>query len=194
MQPQSIFEITQTKVPTELPVFGCSLLDHPEVLLLAMAAAEELKIAHPASTPSNVRSDYMSPWKSHLLTTKLEPLIKLVAEKIKNSSIDFLNTDLTALNYELIVADCWCAVYEATNHTIPHSHFPSDFSAVIYLEMEADSSPIIFNESLVVNPASGTVIFFPGSLPHHVPATKGKRVIVAINYIKIPFVNQGQSV
>jgi hypothetical protein len=60
--------------------------------------------------------------------------------------------------------------------------------------MEADSAPIIFNESLVVNPASGTVIFFPGSLPHHVPETKGKRVIVAINYIKIPSVNQGYSV
>ena len=122
--------------------------------------------------------------------TDLEQRLKLY-QIIKNASIDFLNTDLTTLNYELIVADCWCAVYEATNHTIPHSHFPSDFSAVIYLEMVEESAPIIFNESLVINPASGTVIFFPGSLPHHVPATKGKRVIVAINYIKIPSVNQG---
>ena len=194
MNEQSPFEITQLKVLTEVSVFGCSLLDHPSEILLAKSAVKELREQYSESAVSNVMAEYMSPWKSHLLTTKLEPLIKLVAEKIKNSSIIFLNTDLTALNYELIVADCWCAVYEATNHTIPHSHFPSDFSAVIYLEMEADSAPIIFNESLVVNPASGTVIFFPGSLPHHVPATKGKRVIVAINYIKIPFVNQGQSV
>jgi hypothetical protein len=191
MHEQSPFQITQLKVQTEASVFGCSLLDHPHVILLAKSAVDELREKYPESAVSNVMADYMSPWKSHLLTEKLEPLIRLVAEKIKNASIDFLNTDLTTLNYELIVADCWCAVYEATNHTIPHSHFPSDFSAVIYLEMVEESAPIIFNESLVINPASGTVIFFPGSLPHHVPATKGKRVIVAINYIKIPSVNQG---
>ncbi len=191
MPEQSPFQITQLKVQTEASVFGCSLLDHPHVILLAKSAVDELREKYPESAVSNVMADYMSPWKSHLLTEKLEPLIRLVAEKIKNASIDFLNTDLTTLNYELIVADCWCAVYEATNHTIPHSHFPSDFSAVIYLEMVEESAPIIFNESLVINPASGTVIFFPGSLPHHVPATKGKRVIVAINYIKIPSVNQG---
>lgn len=191
MHEQSPFQITQLKVQTEASVFGCSLLDHPHVILLAKSAVDELREKYPESAVSNVMADYMSPWKSHLLTEKLEPLIRLVAEKIKNASIDFLNTDLTTLNYELIVADCWCAVYEATNHTIPHSHFPSDFSAVIYLEMVEESAPIIFNESLVINPASGTVIFFPGSLPHHVPATKGKRVIVAINYIKIPSVNLG---
>ena len=194
MLEQSPFQITQLKVQTEVSVFGCSLLDHPHEILLAKSAVEELREKHPESAISNVMADYMSPWKSHLLTEKLGPLIGLVAEKIKKASIDFLNTDLTALNYELIVDDCWCAVYEATNHTIPHSHFPSDFSAVIYLEMGEESAPIIFNESLVINPASGTVIFFPGSLPHHVPATKGKRVIVAINYIKIPSVNHGKAV
>jgi len=188
MQEQSPFQITQLKVPTEASVFGCSLLDHPNVIQLAKSAVEELREKYPESVTSNVMAEYMSPWKSHLLTQNLDPLIKLVAGKIKNASIEFLNTDLTALNYELIVADCWCAIYETTNHTIPHSHFPSDFSAVIYLEMTAESAPIIFNQSFVVNPASGTLIFFPGSLPHHVPETKGKRVIVAINYIKIPAV------
>jgi hypothetical protein len=194
MHEQSPFQITQLKVLTEVSVFGCSLLDHPNEILLAKSAVEELREKYPECSVSNVMAEYMSPWKSHLLTAKLDPLIKLVAEKIKNASINFLNTDLTALNYELIVADCWCAIYETTNHTIPHSHFPSDFSAVIYLEMDSDSAPIIFNESLVINPASGTVIFFPGSLPHHVPATKSRRVIVAINYIKIPAMSQMESV
>ena len=186
MQSQSIFEITQTKVPTELPVFGCSLLDHPEVLLLAMAAVEELKIAHPASTPSNVRSDYMSPWKSHLLTSKLQPLIDLVSSKIKQACIDYLQADLSQLSFDLAVVDCWCAVYEESNYTVPHTHFPSDFASVVYLEMGEDAAPIIFSNQIVVNPLPGTVVFFPGWLVHHVPKTQGKRIIVAINYIKIP--------
>jgi len=189
MENQSLFQITQTKVSAELPVFGCSLLDHPEVLLLARVAVDELRTSHPATTESNVKSNYMSPWKSHLLTDKLQPLIDLVSAKIKLACIECLQTDLTGLSFDLAVADCWCAVYEQSNYTVPHSHFPSDFASVIYLELAEDSAPIIFSNEIVVNPAIGTVVFFPGWLIHHVPKTQGKRIIIAINYIKIPVMN-----
>ncbi len=186
METNSLFQITQTKVPTELPVFGCSLLNHPDVLLLARLAVDELRINYPATTASNVRSEYMSPWKSHLLTNKLQPLIDLVSSKIKQASIDYLQADLTQLSFDLAVADCWCAIYEQSNYTVPHTHFPSDFATVIYLEMDEDSAPIVFSNEIVVNPSPGTVVFFPGWLVHHVPKTQGKRIIIAINYIKIP--------
>ena len=79
----SHFQIVQLKVLAELSVFGCSLLDHPDVLSLAKLASQELRQQHPESTPSNVMAEYMSPWKSHLLTPLLNPLIELVAEKSK---------------------------------------------------------------------------------------------------------------
>ena len=69
-------QINRFKVPTELSVFETSLSAHVEVLKkLAREALEELRASHPASTPSNVRAVYMSPWKSHLLTPKLQPLL-----------------------------------------------------------------------------------------------------------------------
>ena len=186
MENQSLFQITHTKVPTELPVFGCSLLDHPGVLLLASAAVNELVISHRVTTESNVKSNYMSPWKSHLLTEKFNPLIDLVSSKIKQACINYLQADLAQLSFDLAVADCWCAVYEHSNYTVPHTHFPCDFASVVYLEMGESAAPIIFSNEIVVNPLPGTVVFFPGWLVHHVPQTQGKRIIVAINYIKIP--------
>ncbi len=186
MTSPSTSEITQFSVPTEATVFGCSLLDQPQALELAKLAVEELRDKHPDSTPSNVMAVYMSPWKSHLLSDKFGPLIQIVSDKIKEASKRHLSTDLAALNYDLAVADCWCAVYERSNYTIPHTHMPTTFSAVLYLEMDTGSSPIVFNNSVAANPTSGTLVFFPGHLLHHVPATEGKRTIVVINFLAMP--------
>jgi hypothetical protein len=109
-----------------------------------------------------------------------------VSDKIKEASRLHLSTDLAALNYDLAVADCWCAVYDKSNYTVPHTHMPTTFSAVVYLEMDSGSSPIVFNNSVAANPTSGTLVFFPGHLLHHVPATEGKRIIVVINYLALP--------
>jgi hypothetical protein len=170
----------------EATVFGCSLLDYPQALELAKLAVDELREKHPDSTPSNVKAVYMSSWKSHLLTDKFGPLIQVVSDKIKEASRLHLSTDLAALNYDLAVADCWCAVYDKSNYTVPHTHMPITFSAVVYLEMDSGSSPIVFNNSVAANPTSGTLVFFPGHLLHHVPATEGKRIIVVINYLALP--------
>ena len=97
--------INRFKVPTELSVFETSLSGHVEVLKLAREALEELRVSHPASTPSNVRAVYMSPWKSHLLTPKLQPLLDITADLIRKISIDFFRMDLDGLNYELLTAD-----------------------------------------------------------------------------------------
>jgi hypothetical protein len=32
----------------------------------------------------------------------------------------------------------------------------------------------------------GSLLVFPGLLPHHVPATPGRRVVAAMNFIKVP--------
>jgi hypothetical protein len=178
--------LTPFTVKADLAVFGCELNAFPVELQLAKEAIEELRISHPESTPSNVNAVYMSPWKSHTLTGKFTPLIQLMADLIRKSCIEHLKTDLDGLNFNLSVADCWGAIYEEASYTVPHWHFPSDFSTVVYLEMANEAAPIVFANSLVVQPVSGSAVIFPGNLIHHVPETKGRRVIVAINFIKVP--------
>jgi hypothetical protein len=182
---------TQLKVADELPIFGYNFEKNNPILELAQEAIKELQITHPETTPSNLTSLYMSPWKSHRLTDKFNPLINLMGQLILKTFKDYFTTDLESLNYTLAVSDCWGAIYEKSNYAAPHRHFPSDFATVIYLDVDDDAAPIVFANSLVVKPVSGTAIIFPGILLHHVPATEGRRIIVAINFIKIPNFDMG---
>jgi len=182
----SDLELTQISVPLQLPVFCCDLNPHVLELTLAKEAVEELRISHPESIESNVKATYSSSYKSHLLNSKLVPLTELVMKIAKKASKQTLSCDLDAINVDLFTADCWCAIYEKTDETIPHNHFPSDFSAVVYLEAGPLSAPIIFANSILVNPVPGTLVLFPGILNHHVPPTEGRRVVVAMNLFKVP--------
>lgn len=179
----------QFKVMTEMSVVGLSLLEFSTELDLAREAVTDLRSVHPESTPSNVIATYMSPWKSHLLTDKLAPLINLMSDLIMKISVDFYTRDLAELNFRLAVADCWCAIYEAGDYSGLHHHFPSDFASVVYLDVDDHASPIVFSNSLELHPKSATAVVFPGMLEHHVPPTSGRRVIIAINFIKIPAFN-----
>ena len=174
-------------VQATVPIFWCNLASVRPYLLLARQAIDELRVSHPDSTPSNVRSVYMSPWKSHQHNEKLAPICNHVIQVAKQASVEYFNTDLQKLNFDLRVTDCWGAIYEENDHTIAHNHFPSDFSAVIYLEAQADCSPIIFADSLSIQPVPETLILFPGMLNHSVPLNTGaRRVVLAMNLQKIP--------
>jgi len=182
-------DIKNIAVPLQLPIFCCDLNGYPNELELARQAVDELQISHPESITSNVKAKYSSSYKSHLLNNKLVPLTELVIKIAKRASRESLSCDLEGINVDLFVADCWCAIYEHSDQTIPHNHFPSDFSAVIYLESQPESAPIIFANSLMVKPVPGSLVLFPGILNHHVPPTEGRRVIVAMNLFKFPRFN-----
>lgn len=186
MKSELNFIINELQVSTHLPVYWRSLADQPEVLQLAREAIDDLRLAHPESTPSNVQAVYMSPWKSHMLTDKFQPLAAEAIRAAKQVAKEFLFTDLEGLNLDLFVADCWGAIYEEADHTIAHNHFPSDFSVVVYLEAEPGCAPIVFDGQISVQPVPGVMLLFPGLLNHSVPQNTGRRVMVAMNLYKIP--------
>lgn len=186
MQDRALPKINQLAIPTELPVFWCSLFEHADQLLAARIAIDEVRLTHPESTPSNVKAVYMSPWKSHTLNEKFTPLAQTVNRIAREVAKEYLKADLTQLNFELMLTDCWGVIYEGADYTMPHTHFPADFSAVVYLEVGDDSAPIIFGNSISVKPVPGLLVLFPGILLHSVPANKDKRVVLAMNFNKIP--------
>ena len=179
-------DLQKITVPSHLPVFWYSLADQPEMLHLARVAIDELRLAYPESTPSNVQAVYMSPWKSQMFTDKFQPLEAEAIRAAKQVAKEHLFTDLEGLNLDLFVADCWGAIYEEADHTLAHNHFPADFSVVIYLEAETGCAPIVFDGRISVQPVPGVMLLFPGLLNHSVPQNTGRRVIVAMNLYKIP--------
>lgn len=75
-------------------------------------------------------------------------------------------------------------IYEGSDYTKRHNHFPSDLSCVIYLEVDENSAPIIFSGRVAVQPKKNLMLMFPGILEHEVPQTTDRRVIVAMNLNK----------
>ena len=179
--------LNQMQINTTLPVFWLHLNDFETELQQARTAIDELRESHPESTPSNVQAVYMSPWKSHTLNDKLNPLVNLTTDIVHESARRFLNTDMSKLNFLLKVTDCWGVIYEQSDKTTPHNHFPADFAVVTYLEAGPNCAPIVFAESIVVTPKPKTMIIFPGMLQHRVPENNDARVIVAMNLNKFPY-------
>ena len=177
-------QIRTVEVAAETPVFICDLSLIKPQLDLARMAIEELLVSHPDTTQSNVQSVYMSPWHSHLINNKFKPLTDSAVTIAQEVSRTHLSANLPALNMGLVVTDCWGAIYEKSDYTKRHNHFPAEFSCVIYLEVHENSAPIIFSGKLHVQPKPNMMVLFPGILQHEVPATDGRRVVVAMNMNK----------
>ena len=180
----SLVQLRNVEVSTEMPVFICDLTPVQPMLDLAKEAIYDLQVSHPQSPESNVKAKYMSPWHSHLLTPKFKPLTDSAINIAKEVSKTHLSANLEGLNIDLVVTDCWGVIYEQSDYTQKHNHFPSDFSCVVYLEADESSAPIIFGGKLAVKPKPGMLVMFPGILVHEVPATEGRRLIVAMNINK----------
>lgn len=171
-------------IQTELPVVIAELGPIADRLQLAREAIDELRISHPQSPDSNVKATYMSPWKSHLLSPKLLPLCASVVEIARAAAPAAWSGDLAALGLDLLVTHCWGAIYEQADYTAPHNHWPADLSCVVYLEAEPGCAPLVFSKTSAYQPQPGTLVMFPGIAMHEVPATPGRRVVVAMNLFK----------
>ena len=180
----SLVQIRSVEVATEIPVFMCDLTPVKPVLDLAKEALYELQVSHPQTTESNVKAHYMSPWHSHLLTDKFKPLTDSALNIAREVSKTNLSANLTALNMDLVVTDCWGVIYDRADYTQKHNHFPSEFSCVVYLDVDENSAPIIFGGKLAIKPKPNMLVMFPGILMHEVPATEGRRIVVAMNMNK----------
>lgn len=172
--------LSQLSANADLPIFVCDLSPLQEPLRLAREGIDELRITHPESPLSNVKAEYMTPWRSHLLTPKFAPLIEVVLQVGKEAG-SLLNAASEKPMPEMLISECWGIIYEKSSYTKPHNHFPSDFACAIYLEAHEDSAPIIFSGKYPVQPKPNMLVMFPGILTHEVPATEGRRVVVVMN-------------
>lgn len=184
MSETSAVRIVGASVQAELPIIIAELGAIADRLQLAREAIDELRLSHPQSPESNVKATYMSPWKSHLLNPKLMPLCASVVEIAKAAAPKAWSGDLDGLGLDLLVTHCWGAIYEQADHTAPHNHWPADLSCVVYLEAEPGCAPLVFSGSSAYQPQPATLVMFPGIAMHEVPATAGRRVVVAMNLFK----------
>jgi hypothetical protein len=184
----NIFEVKY--VPKQMAVFTTILEDHVEFNKYLKQVILEHRQKFPESTKSNVKA-WHSSWMTHQENPKFQPLIDRVLSACKFISAGYYECD----NVDYHVLNLWSMMYEDTEWTKRHSHFPSDFAAVYYVDVESGCAPVIFesvlkdgvndnNQPLTLQPQNGMLAIWPAILHHEVPPTKGRRMCISMNIDK----------
>ena len=178
-------------VSKPLPVFATIFADHVEFNKYMKYVILEHRKKNPETTQSNVKA-WHSSWQPHIENPAFQPLIDRVLSACTFVSAGYFQTQ----ELEFSIFNCWASMYDKKGeHTIRHSHFPSDFACTYYVDVEPGCSPIVFesnikdgingdNKPLTIQPQNGMLLLWPALLHHEVPPTETKRMVVAMNIDK----------
>ena len=184
----STFDIQH--VPKQMAVFTTILDDHVEFNKYLKQVILEHRQKFPETTKSNVKA-WHSSWVTHEENPKFQPLVDRVLDACKFISAGYYECE--SENFKVI--NLWAMMYEDTEWTKRHSHFPSDFAACYYVDVEPGCAPVIFenvvkdgvhenNQPLTLQPQNGMLAIWPAILHHEVPPTKGRRMCISMNIDK----------
>ena len=184
----SIFEIQY--VPKKMAIFTTILDNHVELNKYLKQVILEHRQNNPETTKSNVKA-WHSSWTTHQENPNFKPLVDIVLDACKFISAGYFECDDT--DYHVI--NLWAMMYEDTEWTKRHAHFPSDFAACYYVDVEPGCAPVIFesvvndevnnnNQPLTLQPQNGMLAIWPAILHHEVPPTKGRRMCISMNIDK----------
>ena len=185
----STFEIQY--VPKPMAVFTTILDDHVEMNKYLKQVILEHRHHNPETTKSNVKA-WHSSWTTHVENPKFQPLIDRVLSACRFISQGYYDSDR---NMKYHILNMWAMMYEDTEWTKRHSHFPSDFAVCYYVDVEPGCAPIIFesvlkdgihdnNQPLTIQPQNGMLVIWAAILHHEVPPTKGRRMCISMNVEK----------
>ena len=122
---------------------------------------------------------WLTKWDTLETDSRFQPLADYVLHVL-----DYIMDNVFHTQSDFKVVSLWAVVMEAGEHAEPHDHFLHPWSCVYYIDVEEDVAPI-FLEDKQINIEPGLLVLFPGSVVHHVPTTKGRRIAVAMNIDKI---------
>lgn len=171
-------------VETQSVLFGFDLGANRPELELARTGVQELQAAHPEHRTSNVHGEWLGPKDCHLLNDKLQPLCRLVTGICGQIWSDVFGDGSGDFSQDFYVWQCWAIRYGQGGFAKSHNHFPAFFAAVVYLEADEHSAPIVFGHNAARPSVAGALYVFPGALQHAVPLNQGRRVAVAMNILK----------
>jgi len=184
----SVFETRHVSKP--IPIFTTILADRVEFNKYLKQVILEHRQNNPETTKSNVKA-WHSSWMTHKENPKFQPLADRVLDACKFISRGYFQCQTT----EYGILNLWAMMYEESEYTVRHSHYPSDYSAVYYVDVEPGCAPVLFEvpqddgvnnkcETLTIQPENGMLAIWPAILHHQVPPTKGRRMCVSMNIEK----------
>ena len=164
------------KIQAETEIAMYTLDNHQELNNKLKKIISDFRKEYPESDNSNVKA-----WHSHFDTHVKEPKFNILIDRVMDASKDFIN-----IKCNLYLLNFWVMEYEKGNHAVKHNHWPATLSGVYYIDVEENSSPIIFENNFTIEPKNGMLLLFPSIVNHEVPPSKGKRIVASFNLQFIP--------
>ena len=164
------------KIQSETEIAIYTLDNHQELNNKLKKIISDFRKEYPESDNSNVKA-----WHSHFDTHIKEPKFNILIDRVMDASKDFIN-----IKCNLYLLNFWVMEYKKGNHAVKHNHWPATLSGVYYIDVEENSSPIIFENNFVIKPKNGMLLLFPSIVNHKVPPSKGKRIVASFNLQFIP--------
>lgn len=167
------------KVEVEMPIFQTMWTERlDEFKQIILNHKKEFPNSY---TDSNVNSSWRSAWNLHQIDSKFNPITEYFQDLAKSIGNQFFQQNGT-----FDVVNMWAMTYGPKEGTRYHSHFPSCFSVIFYIDVEENAAPICIGNSC--RPVeNGLILFFDASIPHWVPDDgNGKRIVLAANLDFIP--------
>ena len=177
-------------VPKQMAVFTTILEDHVQFNEYLKHVILDHRQKNPETIQSNVKA-WLSSWTTHAENRLFKPLEERIIGACEFIAAGYYECEHT----EYKVINLWAMMYEDTEWTKKHSHFPSDFACCYYVDVEPGCAPVIFesvekdgvndnNQPLTLQPQNGMLAIWPATLHHEVPPTKGRRMCVSANIEK----------
>ena len=159
-----------------LPIFQYSF---PQ--LITKKTCKQYRKSFPQSNTSNIQA-WHSGYNTHKQTNVFNALMDVTLAGCADMSKAYFKT-LPIGRFKYVVENLWLAMYQQSDYTKIHTHFPAPFAACYYVDVEDDCSPITYgaNDELSIQPENGMLLIWLGLLPHRVVPTNKKRTCICMN-------------
>tara|TARA_B100002019_G_scaffold265111_1_gene254413 strand:- start:79 stop:633 length:555 start_codon:yes stop_codon:yes gene_type:complete len=165
-------------VQSKLEVFIKTVDDYETLNTRLLGVIDKLKETKKSYT-SNVKA-WHTHFGLHLETKEFDTLINVCLDFIYEVNEKEFSLSRKSLEYECV--NLWAMDYERGEYTLPHIHYPANWSFVYYVDVIPDQSPVVF-EDVKIYPKNGDLIMFHGMVEHGVPPTINARTAVSMNFM-----------
>ena len=172
-------KIIMQNVDKKIPVFTSILDDHISLNKHLLNLIDGYRKDRPEKEEHTNLRAWRSEYDTHIKETKFDFLIEECARMARVCSKEVYDESCP-----LLPSGFWVAQYDEGEYARNHHHWPADWSAVYYIDVDESSAPIIFEDNLSVTPKNGMLVLFPGTLRHRVPKTDSPRTVAAMNLVK----------